>query len=203
MEPTGRITRAIIENIRVKGDEGIEVFVRHYGPKLLVFVNYKLGDRLRTKVEAEDVLQDFFASIIENRSSFLNKIDDRGVHRTVFRMIENRIKDLYEWHFKTQKRDAALEIHEHKTPSGAGGFSFSRVAGSSASLSRKIEAIDEYKSLERILDQLEEEQKRLFVMKFVEEMTNQEMAEELGVSISTVKRQTSDLIQRIHRVRKQ
>ena len=203
MDSTGRMTHAIIEDIRVKGDAGIEAFVRHFGPKLLAFVNYKLGDRLRTKVEAEDVLQDFFASIIENRTRLLEKVDDRGVHRTVFRMIEGRIKDLYEWHFKAQKRDAALEIHEHKTPSGAGGFSFSRVAASTASLSRKIEAIDEYNSLERILDQLEKEHKRLFVMKFIEEMTNQEMAEELGVSISTVKRQTSDLIQTIHRLRKQ
>ena len=202
MDSTGRMTHAIIEDIRVKGDAGIEAFVRHFGPKLLAFVNYKLGDRLRTKVEAEDVLQDFFASIIENRTRLLEKVDDRGVHRTVFRMIEGRIKDLYEWHFKTQKRDAALEVHEHSGPSG-GGFSFSRVAGSTASLSRKIEAIDEYKSLERILDQLEADYKRLFVMKFVEELTNQEMAEELKVSVSTIKRQTSDLIQRIHRARKQ
>ena len=35
MDSTGRMTHAIIEDIRVKGDAGIEAFVRHFGPKLL------------------------------------------------------------------------------------------------------------------------------------------------------------------------
>jgi RNA polymerase sigma factor (sigma-70 family) len=202
MESTGRITRAIIENIRIGGDEGLEAFVRYYGPKLLVFVNYKLGERLRTKVDAEDVLQDFFAAIVENREGFLDKVDDRGVHRTVFRMVENRIKDLYEWHFKTQKRDGKLEIREQATPGGVRGFSFSAVAGRTNSISSKIEAADEYQSLQRLLGKLEDDQRRLFVLKFVEELTNQEMAAELGISVSTVKRQAADLIQTIHRLRR-
>jgi len=201
MESTGRITRAIIDNIRVKGDEGIDSFVRYYGSKLLVFINYKLGDRLRTKVDPEDVLQDFFAAIVENRAGFLDKVEHRGVHRTVFRMLENRIKDLYEWYFKTQKRDGKLEVRESAKASGMGGFSFSRVAGATASFSRKIEAIDEYQSLEKILGKLQGDQRRLFVMKFVEELTNQELSEEIGVSVSTVKRQTSDLVQTIQRLR--
>ncbi len=201
MESTGSITRAIIENIRVKGTEGIDPFVRHFGARLLVFINYKLGERLRRKVDPEDVLQDFFAGIIENRENFLDKIDDRGVHRTVFRMIENRIKDLYEWYFKTQKRDGKIEIREHSGPNG-GGFSFAQLPGSTNSISRRIEAIDEYRSLQRILEQLEEERKRLFVMKFIEELTNQEMADQLGVSVSTVKRQTSELVQTIQRLRR-
>ena len=202
MENTGRITRAIIENIREKGDDGIDEFVRYYGPKLLVFINYKLGDKLRAKVDPEDVLQDFFASLTENRNGFLDKVDDRGVHRTVFRMLENRIKDLYEWFFKTQKRDGNKEIRERATSSStSAGFSFSQVAGRTNS-TRKIETIDEYKSLEKILSHLERNEQRLFVMKFIEELTNQEMAEEMGISVSTVKRHTTELMQTIQRVRK-
>jgi RNA polymerase sigma factor (sigma-70 family) len=202
METTGRITRAIIQDIRTQGSPGLDAFVRHFGPKLLVFVNYKLGDRLRTKVEAEDVLQDFFAGIIENREGFLDKIDDRGVHRTVFRMLENRIKDLYEHFFKTQKRDGHLEVRESSGRHGRSAFSFSHVAGSSNNISKQIEAIDEYQSLEKILAGLDESHRKLFVFKFVEELTNQEMASELGVSVSTVKRMSAELVQTIQRARK-
>ena len=71
MDSTGRITREIIEHIRTEGPKGVDEFVRHYGPRLLVFVRYKLGRRLESKVDPEDVLQDFFASLVEDSERFL------------------------------------------------------------------------------------------------------------------------------------
>ncbi len=201
MDSTGRITQAIIERIRVDSNAGLDEFVRHYGPRLLVFIRYKLGRKLEGKVDPEDVLQDFFATLVESSSTFLEKVDDRGVHRTVFRMIENRIKDLYEFHFKTGKRDAHREVREGPADDSR-KFSFAQLAGPTASFSRKIEAGDEYRSMTRILDKLDEPTQQLFVLKFVEELTNQEIADELGVSLSTVKRSSAQLVQTIQRVRR-
>ncbi len=203
MDSTGRITVEIIDRIRRGVPGGLEDFVRVFGPKILVFINYKLGEKLRGKLEPEDVLQDFFISLVENREGFLDKVEARGVHRTVYRLIENHIKDLYERHFLTRKRDSHLEVREG-SPAGAErlGFSFSQVAGSSASFSRRIEAHDEYQSLQRIIERLDGESKRLFVLKFVEECTNQEIAAEMGTSVSTVKRLASDLILKIQKARK-
>ncbi len=198
MDKTGRITVEIIERIRTEGESGIDEFVRHYGPRLLVFVRYKLGAKLAKKVDPEDVLQDFFSTLVANPESFIEKVDARGVHRAVFRMIENRIKDLYEHFYRTAKRDAGREIREG---TGSARFSFSQVGGS-ASFSRRISNLDEYRSLSRLVDQLDEESRQLFVLKFVEELTNQEIADELGVSLSTVKRSNADLVRAIQRVRR-
>ena len=52
-------------------------------------------------------------------------------------------------------------------------------------------------------DRLDEPKRRLFVLKFVEELTNQEIADELGVSLSTVKRSNTELVQTIQRVRRE
>ncbi len=201
MDSTGRITLEILDRIRKGAPSALDDFVRHYGPRILVFINYKLGWKLREKVEADDVLQDFFTSVLENRAGFLEKVDQRGVHRTVYRLIENHIKDLYERHFQTKKRNSYLEVRE-STRSGSHGFALSQLEGSSGSFSQRIEAQDEYQSLQRILDRLDEESKRLFVLKFVEECTNQEIAEQLGTSVSTIKRQTAELVQKIQRARK-
>ncbi len=204
MDSTGRITLEIIERIRAGSESGIDECVRHWGPRLLVFIRYKLGSRLSEKVEPEDVLQDFFASLIQNREGFLEKIGERGVHRTVFRQIENRIKDLYEHFFKTAKRDAAREVREGgRSTGGSERFSFAQVAGPTASFSQRIETLDEYRSMVRIIDRLDEPKQRLFVLKFVEELTNQEIADELGVSLSTVKRSNAELVQTIQRVRRE
>jgi RNA polymerase sigma-70 factor (ECF subfamily) len=203
MDSTGRITTEIIDRIRNGAPGGLEDFVRVFGPKILVFINYKLGDKLRGKIEPEDVLQDFFASLVENREGFLDKVEARGVHRTVYRLIENHIKDLYERHFQTKKRDSHLEVREGVgATSSRSGFSFSQVAGETASFSRRIETHDEYQSLQKILTRLDEESKRLFVLKFVEECTNQEVAEELNTSVSSVKRLTTDLVLKIQKARK-
>jgi len=200
VDTTGRVTIEILERIRSGAPSGLEDFVRLFGPKLLVFINYKLGDKLRGKVESEDVLQDFFAAVVEHREGFIDKVDQRGVHRTVYRMVENHIKDLYEKHFLTKKRDSRLEVRE--ASSSSGGFSFSQVAGSGSSLSARIEAQDEYRSLQRILNRLDADSQHLFILKFIEECTNQEIADELQTSLSTVKRQTTELVVKIQKARK-
>lgn len=202
MDTTGRITIEILHRIRKGESGGLEDFVRRYGPKLLVFINYKLGEKLRGKVEAEDVLQDFFTSLVENREGFLDKVDQRGIHRTIYRLVENRIKDLFERHFQTKKRNSSLEVRESPGARSRSGFSLAQVEGSTASFSRRIEAEDEYRSLQRIIDRLDEESKRLFVLKFVEESTNQEIAAEMNISVSTVKRLSADLVARIQKARK-
>jgi len=203
MDSTGRITTEIIDRIRSGTPGGLEDFVRVFGPKILVFIHYKLGEKLGGKVEPEDVLQDFFVSLVENREGFLDKVEARGVHRTIYRLIENHIKDLYERHFQTKKRDSHLEVREGLGATASrSGFSFSQVAGETASFSRRIEAHDEYQSLQRILTKLDDESRRLFVLKFVEECTNQEIAEELNTSVSSVKRLASDLVLKIQKARR-
>ncbi len=202
MDSTGRLTLELIDRLRNGAPRSLDDFVRAFGPKILVFINYKLGDRLRGKVEPEDVLQDFFASLLENRDGFLDKVENRGVHRTVYRLIENRIKDLYEKHFQTQKRDSKLEVRESSASESRGGFSLASLAGSTASISHRIETHDEYQSLQRILEKLDPDSRKLFVLKFVEECTNQEIADELDTSVSSVKRMAAELVLKIQKARR-
>ena len=69
------------------------------------------------------------------------------------------------------------------------------------SISSRVALEDEYRSLCRILDLLPAESQQLFVMKFVQELTNQEIAAELGTSISTLKRDVAELIRTIQKIR--
>lgn len=202
MEPTGHFTLGLVGRIREGSEAGLSEFMQHYGPRLLVFINYKLGSKLRGKVEPEDVLQDLFLNLVRDRDSFLEKLDERGVQRTLYRLIENRIKDLYEHFFKTKKRDAHREVAERPPGQQTGGFSFSQLKASTGTYVRRAEMHDEFHRLQGLLDVLEDDEKELFVLKYVEECTNQEMADELGVSISTIKRQASVLMAKVQIARK-
>ena len=202
MDVTGQFTLSLIGRIREGSESGLSEFMEHYGSKLLVFINYKLGSKLRGKVEPEDVLQDFFLTLVKDRESFIGKIDDRGVQRTLYRLVDNRIKDLYEHFFKTQKRDAHREVVERPRGQETGGFSFSQLQASTSSFRRQIETKDEFLRLQGILDSLADDEKEFFVLKYVEECTNQEMADELDVSVSTIKRQASALTTKVQLARK-
>lgn len=201
VDPTGDYTRGLISGIRSGTEGSLGEFLERYGAKLLVFIHYKLGRKLGSKVEAEDVLQDFFLSLVQDQDRFLDKLDGRGVQRTLYRLVENRIKDLYEHHFKTQKRDAHREITEGP-PEKSGGFSLAQLQAATNSYVGRLDNEDEYRSLRRILEQLDAPAQELFILKYVEECTNEEMAERLDVSVSTVKRQTSGLMQKVQVARR-
>jgi RNA polymerase sigma factor (sigma-70 family) len=203
MDTTGRITLEIIRRIREEDLGGIEAFVKHLGPRLLVFARYKIGEKLRSRLEPEDVLQDIYAAIVENREGFLDKVDRRGLHRAIYRMIENRIRDLYEHHFLVEKRSGHREVPA-ACPSEGGprrGVELDKLASPATSISSRIALEDEYRSLCEILDLLPEGSRRLFVMKFIQELTNQEIADELSTSVSTLKREVAELIRTIQRIR--
>ncbi len=200
METTGRITQEIIERIREHKTGGLDAFVRQLGSRLLLFTHYRIGEKLRARVDADDVLQDIYAAIVENREGFLDKVDRRGVHRAIYRMIDNRIRDLYEHHFLVEKRNASREVAPVRDTS-RGGAALDQVASPEASITRRIAVQDEYRSLIGILELLPATSQQLFVMKFVQELTNQEIAEELKISVSTLKREVADLVRTIQRLR--
>ncbi len=200
METTGRITQEIIERIREQKTGGLDAFVRQLGSRLLLFTHYRIGEKLRARVDPDDVLQDIYAAIVENREGFLDKVDRRGVHRAIYRMIDNRIRDLYEHHYLVEKRNAGREVAPARDTS-QGGAPLDQVASTDDSITRRIAVQDEYRSLIGILELLPATAQQLFVMKFVQELTNQEIADELKVSVSTLKRDVADLVRTIQRLR--
>ena len=117
-------------------------------------------------------------------------------------MIENRIRDLYEHHFLVAKRTGDREVPVAAGgQSRPGGLNLDDLASRGKSVSSRAALEDEYRSLCRILDLLPEESRKLFVMKFVQELPNREIAGELGTSLSTLKRDLADLLETIQKIR--
>jgi len=202
VDRTGQVTLELIRRIREDDATGIDEFAKRLGPRLLVFAHYKLGEKLRARVDPEDVLQDVFAAIVENRDGFLEKVDRRGVHHALYRMIENRIRDLYEHHFLVGKRSGDREVPVAAgSRSRPGGLNLEDLASRGRSVSSRAALEDEYRSLCRILDLLPEESRKLFVLKFVQELPNREIAAGLGTSLSTLKRDLAELLTTIQKIR--
>ncbi len=70
--------------------------------RLLVFIRARLGDRLRARVEPQDVLQDAYAAAWQSFSKF-DYADDGAFLRWMCRIIDHRLRDANDY-FTAAKR---------------------------------------------------------------------------------------------------
>lgn len=150
------------ERIATEQDRRISDVVKRERSRLRNFIRRRVPNPL----DAEDILQDVFSELVE-ANRLLMPIDH--VTGWLFRVARNRITDL----FRKKKPEELLEL-EDLLPS--------RDAGPDAIYARAV-LLDE---LEAALDELPEEQRRVFVAHELEGRSFKEIAAETGVNVNTL-----------------
>jgi len=167
-----------------RGDESaFEYFFRKYYKRLL---GYSI-EMLKDSVAAEEIVEDLFAHIWETRA----RIDLQGSPASyLFRTAHNfclnylkhkKVEDKYQSFAKQQLAFAELESTHNSFPL-------------STLIDKEITA-----QLEHSIDKLPEQCKLIFRMSRLEGKKNHEIAEDLQISVNTVKTQ---LIRALERLRK-
>ena len=83
-------------------------YIENRRPQLIAFINRNMGDRLRTKIEPEDVLQEAALSCLKSFGEIdFSKID---MFSWICQQCQRRIVDSHRHFFAAKKRDAAKEI---------------------------------------------------------------------------------------------
>ncbi len=82
--------------------------------RLLVFIAARLGGRLRTRIEPQDVLQDAYAAAWQGFSKF-DYSDDGAFLRWMCRIIDHRLRDANDY-FTAAKRQ--VQEYPQSTPTG-------------------------------------------------------------------------------------
>ena len=152
-----------------------EMIVRRFAARLVVLVAGKISERLRRRVEAEDVVQSVF--------------------RTFFRRLDDGLMELRDWEslWGLLARIAVCRICRHAESNAAARRSQDR----ETDLTPDVQAFDREPGAEQVLiaEELHRclvaemlEKYRPIVQQLLEGMTHEEIARELGTSISTVER---------------
>jgi len=143
------------------------------GSRLRRFIRRRVGDPR----DAEDVLQDVFAALVE-ANRLLVPIDH--VTGWLFRVARNRITDLFRRKKPDSLGDAAVVEDDERLP--LEDLLPSPDAGPEALYARNL-LLDE---LEMAIDELPVEQREAFVAHELEGRSFKEMAAETGVSVNTL-----------------
>jgi RNA polymerase sigma-70 factor, ECF subfamily len=158
-----------------------ELFGR-YRDKLQRMIAFRLDSRIVGKVDEDDILQDAFMESVRRMQDYLNQ---PSVPFFVWlRQITNQVLiDTHRRYVDARMRDVNLEVSLERggTPDTSSSGLLAQLADSLTSPSQcavRAEAISE---LRRALDQLEAIDREVLVLRHLEELSNHEVAQVLGI----------------------
>ena len=185
MDP--KIESTLIENLRAGDAAALETLMSAHAPRL-----YRLAYGItRNDADAEEVVQDVFLTLFRKIETFEGRA---ALGSWLYRVTTNAAL------IKHRGKRATLEVSlEDQLPTyladghRAGDRSF-LLADWSATPEETLLTGEARKTLERALDRLPDHYRAVLVLRDVEELANEEVADILGESVSTVK-------SRLHRAR--
>ncbi len=153
--------------------DDIDTLVRLYRPRVLRYVTFSIGDQDL----AETITQDCFLKAYNGRASFRG---DCAVSTWLFSIATNLIRDQLrtkKFQFWRKARATAVDVQEMASllPSGA------------SSPETRLLAQERTKQVAAALEELSVNQRKVFLLRFSEELDLAEIAETTGMPINTVK----------------
>lgn len=178
---------ALLERLRAGDALALETLMARYGPRV-----YRLAFGItRREADAEEVVQDVFISIFRKHESFEGR---SALGSWIYRITANAA--LNKRRGKRNESEVPLEdclptFREDGHREGDRAF---LLADWSQSPDRELVAAEARAVVNRALDRLPERYRAVLVLRDVEELSNEEVAEMLGETVASVK-------SRLHRAR--
>ena len=168
----------------IKGDEiAFEKIFKMIFPNLCFYVSQITNDIF----SAEEIVQELFIKIWQNKS----KINIQGPVKTYLYQSAHNQAVNYILHQKTLKRQV------HKPASDDVWKEITENFESNAFLIEKLEADDTEKRINAVIENLPDQCRQIFMLSKFENKSNDEIAQQMGISVNTVRTQIYRAIEKI------
>ena len=172
--PCGILESSLAERTRPISElDDIDALVKTYRPRLLRFVAYSTGDLDL----AQTITQDTLLRAYNGRDKFRHEC---AVNTWLTAIAVNIIRDhlrTERYKFWKQVKSSALDVSEMA----------SFIASDGSSPEGQVLAREKVKQLSRVLETLSYNQRTIFLLKFSEEQSVDEICKTLGMSMKTVR----------------
>jgi RNA polymerase sigma-70 factor (ECF subfamily) len=195
------ISDALVERLRGGDAEALAELLKQYRGPLLAYINSRLGPAMKTRVEADDILQDLSVVALKRLADLA--APTRDPFPWLCHLSEQRIIDTHRRLFGAQKRAAERQV-PLDTPLGReseGKLEDLLVA----SLTTPSDALSKnQKQLELLLaiQQLPAKMQEILRLRYTEGLTTREIAERLGTSDAAIRVQLSRAVARLQELLK-
>jgi len=167
------------QRIKAGDRDALGEYIHDHSPQLLAFINRRMSDGLKKKVDADDILQELTISCLNAIDSV--DLGDREPMSWLFQQAERRIIDAHRRHFTTEKRSAGKEVGLNAKVGGADGGSLGDlIALSMTSPSQAFSRDQREFHLIAALESLPEEGREALRLRYLEGLSSKEIAEQIG-----------------------
>jgi len=169
----------LIEQIKAGDRDALATFIEQKQPQLLAFIEKRMSDRLRSKIEAADILQELTVASLNSVEDV--ELGDRDPFSWLCQQAERRIIDTHRHHFGAQKRAAHNEVGLHAPLGGSeDGQIVDLLSASMTSASSAFSRQQKEYHMLQALEQLPEDAREALRLRYLEGLPSKEIAERLG-----------------------
>ena len=170
----------------IESAEHLSLFIESHRKQLLSFVDRNLGPAVRSRIEPEDIVQETMVSALAALDQF--QVAGRDPFRLLCQIAEQRIIDSHRHHVAAQKRSTTKEVSADAPISGTDGFGFADLlVASMTSPSQAFSRNQKEIALQQALAELNDEQREVLRLRFVENLPTKEIADRIGKTDGAVR----------------
>lgn len=185
--------------LRSRGDEAVAELFDRYRQKLLRMITIRLDGRIVGKVDGEDILQDAF---VESARRIQDYLDRPSVPFFVWlRQIAGQVLiDTHRRYLGTKMRDVRQEVTLHRVGhSTSSAFLVAQLADSLTTPSQFAVREEMIAELKAVLEKLDQIDREVLVLRHLEELSNNEVAEILGIDKYAASKRYLRALERLRR----
>lgn len=172
----------IIQRVRAGEDEALAEFFHTQRGRLRRLVEFRLDPRLRGRLDPDDILQEGYLAAVKRKRHFRGD-DEASLFVWLRLVVQQTLVDAHRRHLGAKQRDAYRETPLHRrTPAGPTSASLAvTLVGSLTTPTLAVRRAELSEQLAAALEQMDPTDREVLALRHFEELTNQEVAEELGI----------------------
>jgi RNA polymerase sigma-70 factor (ECF subfamily) len=155
----------------------------HHRRRLRAMVELRLDRRLRGRVDPSDVLQEAFIDLAKRLERY-TEFDDLPFYLWLRMITGQRLQDFHRKHLLAAKRDVRQEVNLNRNsiPAAHSASLAASLLGRETSVAAKAIRAEMQVKLQEVLNDMNEIDREIIVLRHFEEMSNSEAALALGLS---------------------
>ncbi len=175
----------LVARAQDRDEAALTALLDTYSERLLESVRSELGDRVRQRLESQDVMQQVYLDALTSIDRFVDRGSDSFFH-WLRRIAVNRICDVDRKSFRTAKRGKEVRVSDIGHEASIVRL-LDDLAGSATSPSMVVDRSDHIRMLQYALDQLSEDHREVIRLRYMNQLNVSETAAKMDRSERAVR----------------
>ncbi len=178
---TTESTRKLVARAKAGDEAALSQLLEIHADRLLASVRADLGDRLRQRLESQDVMQEVYLDALRSLDRFVDQGPD-SFFAWLRRIAANRLCDVDRRAFQTIKRGPEVRSADLGRRDRSVAHLFDALAVSGTSPSGAADQVNNERILKTALDQLSDDQRAVIEYRYLEQLNVAETAAKMDRS---------------------